>query len=104
MDRFGKELQKVSKLTTEYQSARARLVAAEAAMEKKDLDQSRQAFEKICQQLKEHKLPFPPVTFEVAPVEDWLRTNKPNPVEFAQEFAIPLIPTKPPGKTAMLTP
>ena len=104
VDRFGKELQKVSKLTTEYQSARARLVAAEAAMEKKDLDQSRQAFEKICQQLKEHKLPFPPVAFEVAPVEDWLRTNKPNPVEFAQEFAIPLIPTKPPGKTAMLTP
>jgi hypothetical protein len=73
-------------------------------MEKKDLDQNRQAFEKICHQLKELKLPYPPAAFEVAPVEEWLRTNKPNPVEFAQDFAIPLIPTAPPRKTAMLTP
>ena len=104
VDRFGKELQKVSKLTTEYLSTRTKLAAAEATADKKDLDESRQAFEKNRNQLRELKLPYPPAAFEVAPVEEWLRTNKPNPVEFAQEFAIPLIPTAPPRKTAMLAP
>ncbi|MEI6871071.1 MAG: pilus assembly protein PilM [Verrucomicrobiota bacterium] len=104
VDRFGKELQRVSKLTTEYQATRSKLLLAEAAMEKKEIDQSRGAHDKVCKQIQEGNLPFPPVAFEVAPVEDWVRTNKPNPTEYAQDFAIPLIPKTPPAKTAMLTP
>ena len=104
VDRFAKELQKASKLTNEYLAASKKLHAAEESMDKKELEQSKAAFDKVCQQLKERKMPFPPAVFEVAPVEEWVRTNKPNPTEYAQEFAIPLIPTQPPAKIARLTP
>jgi hypothetical protein len=54
--------------------------------------------------LKKAGLTANPVAYTLAPVEDWIKTNKPNPTEWAQDFVIPLDLSEPPAKTPVLTP
>jgi type IV pilus assembly protein PilM len=104
VDAFGKSLKAQSDLILEFFAAQERLKSlgpspAKEAREK-GLDELKQATEN----LKKAGLSEHPVAYALAPVEEWIKTNKPNPTEWAQDFAIPLELAAPPAKDAVLTP
>jgi type IV pilus assembly protein PilM len=104
VDAFGEALRKQSKLVSEYLGAREKLGALGASPEKnarKELEATLNAAESS---LKEAGLTAQPVAYTIAPVEEWIKTNKPNPTEWAQDFSIPLELIAPPAKTPVLTP
>jgi len=57
---------------------------------------SEDAVEAFCDRLKSLSFPQIPTSFQVAPIQDWLRPNTPSPTDWAQEFAIPVDLLSPP--------
>jgi hypothetical protein len=50
----------------------------------------------FCERLKAIPFPDQPTSFEVAPIQDWVRPNSPSPTQWTQEFVIPLDLLAPP--------
>jgi type IV pilus assembly protein PilM len=107
VDAFGKSLKVQSDLVSAY-------LATLAALEKlgsmnpppaKDAREKAEAALRTAEDdLKKAGLSSSPVAFTLAPVQEWIKTNKLNPTEWAQDFAIPLELIAPPAKTPVLTP
>ncbi len=65
---------------------------------------SDEAIDQFRERLKELQFPEPPVAFQVAPIQDWVRPNTPSSTDWAQEFAIPLDLLAPPVTFPQPTP
>jgi type IV pilus assembly protein PilM len=104
VDVFGKSLKEQSDLVSAYSEAQEALKSLAASPEKDKRSQAEAALRDAAEALKKAGITPHPVAFTLAPVEEWIKTNKPNPTEWAQDFAIPLDLAAPPAKAPVLTP
>jgi type IV pilus assembly protein PilM len=112
VDAFGNALKKQSELVSEYWAAHEGFKAAQASQLEgtkpketgETLEKAEERLRKAEESLRSEGLTSHPVGYTVAPVEEWIKINKPNPTEWAQDFAIPLELIQPPSKTPVLTP
>jgi len=104
VDAFGASLKKQSKLVSGYWAAREKLSALGASPTKEAREELEAALNAAEDSLKKAGLSAQPVAYTIAPVEEWIKSNKPNPTEWAQDFSIPLELSTPPAKTPVLTP
>jgi type IV pilus assembly protein PilM len=104
VDAFGKSLKDQSDLISVYAAAQEKLKSLGAAPAKGVREDAEAAAKESLENLKKAGLTASPVAYTLAPVEDWIKTNKPNPTEWAQDFVIPLDLSEPPAKTPVLTP
>jgi len=101
---FGNSLTKQSKLVSEYWSAQEALKSLGATAAKKAREEAEAALNTSAEALKNAGLTTHPIPFTLAPVGDWIISNKNDPTEWAQDFAIPLELSAPPAKSPVLTP
>jgi type IV pilus assembly protein PilM len=107
VDAFGKALKEQSELVSEYFAAQNKLksLGSPTAKDAREEAQTAEAaLNKAEENLKKAGLTALPVAYTLAPVEDWIKTNKPHPTEWAQDFTIPLDLSAPPAKIPVLTP
>jgi type IV pilus assembly protein PilM len=104
VDAFGKSLKDQSELISVYTVAQEKLKSLGASPAKGAREDAEAAVKESLENLKKAGLTADPVAYTLAPVEDWIKTNKPNPTEWAQDFVIPLDLSEPPAKTPVLTP
>jgi hypothetical protein len=107
VDAFGKALKEQSELVSEYFAAQNKLksLGSPTAKDAREEAQTAEAaLNKAEENLKKAGLTALPVDYSLAPVEDWIKTNKPHPTEWAQDFTIPLDLSAPPARTPVLTP
>ena len=107
VDAFGKSLKVQSDLVSTYLgtlSALEKLNSVNPTPAKGAREEAEAALKTAEENLKKAGLSSSPVAFTLAPVEEWIKTNKLNPTEWAQDFAIPLELIAPPAKTPVLTP
>ncbi len=104
VDAFGKSLKSQSDLISEYWAAQDRYKALGSAPTREAREKAADELKQATENLKKAGLHDHPVAYALAPVEEWIKTNKPNPTEWVQDFAIPLELAAPPAKDAVLTP
>jgi type IV pilus assembly protein PilM len=104
VDAFGKSLRTQSELVSAYSAALEKLNATDPTSAKSAREEAQAALSAAEEKLKKAGLASSPVAFTLAPVEEWIKTNKANPTEWAQDFAIPLELVAPPAKIPVLSP
>ncbi len=104
VDAFGEALKAQSKRVQSFVDASEKLAAARKNASKDPISEAEKLVQEALAGLKQGKLSDQPVLFQVTPVEEWTRTNRPNPTEWAQDFTIPLVLTAPPSKPPVLAP
>ena len=104
VDAFGKSLRTQSDLVSAYSAALEKLSSTDPTSAKGAREEAQAALSAAEEKLKKAGLTPSPVAFSLAPVEEWIKTNKANPTEWAQDFAIPLELVAPPAKTPVLSP
>ncbi len=104
VDAFGDSLKKQSLLVAKYWAAKEGLSALGAAPVKEAREKAEAALDAASEELKKAGLPPHPIAYTLAPVQEWIRTDKQTPTEWAQDFAIPLELSGPPAKSPVLTP
>jgi type IV pilus assembly protein PilM len=104
VDAFRKSLKAQSDLISDYRDAQEKLRSLGTSATKGARDKAVAELNEATENLKKAGLPEHPVVYTLAPVEDWITTNKPNPTEWAQDFATPLELAAPPAKDPVLTP
>jgi type IV pilus assembly protein PilM len=101
VDAFGKSL----KVVSDYWAAREKLSALGTSPNEEERKKLETEIKDAEENIKKAGLtPSQTVAYTVAPMGEWIKTNKPNPTEWAQDFAIPLDLHAPPAKTPVLTP
>jgi type IV pilus assembly protein PilM len=104
VDAFGKSLRTQSDLVSAYSAALERFSSTDPTSAKGAREEAQAALSAAEEKLKKAGLTSSPVAFSLAPVEEWIKANKANPTEWAQDFAIPLELVAPPAKTPVLSP
>jgi type IV pilus assembly protein PilM len=104
VDAFGNSLREQSALVAAFSSAQEKLNSLDTAPSKTGREEAESALAVAKERLKQAGLTADPVTYTLAPVEEWIKTNKASPTEWAQDFAIPLELLSPPAKNPVLTP
>jgi hypothetical protein len=101
VDVFGESL----KIVSDYWAAREKLSASGTSLSEDDREKLEATVKAAEESLKKAGLTAnQTVAYTLAPVEEWIKTNKPNPTEWAQDFAIPLELAAPPARNPVLTP
>lgn len=104
VDAFGASLKQQSEVVAGFWAALENAKPLLTSQSKSDAGQAEAALKEALENLKEKGLTTHPVAFTVAPAKEWVKTNKANPTEWAQDFSIPLELTAPPSKEPVLAP
>jgi type IV pilus assembly protein PilM len=84
------------KLNSEETAATRKAEVAKIKLECEGARWNKDNVESFCERLSAIEFPPQATTFQVAPIQDWVRPNTPSPADWAQEFVIPLDLLAPP--------